>query len=99
MIGYLISRPMSFPKASIMRPKSRMNPTIWAPMRNLSPGFLLVSISYRVKTIWPPSRAGIGSRFMTPSIIEKRAVMLSRAYQSQYDGNIWPMAMKLPTDL
>ena len=47
----------------------------------------------------PPSNAGIGIRFMTPSIMERRARMFRNLYQSHAAGNICPMAMKLPTDL
>ena len=99
MICYLISLAISLPKARNMSPKIRSMPMICIIYRNLSLGFLPVIISYNVNTIWPPSRAGIGSRFITPSMIESKARMLRKLYQSHAEGNICPIAMKLPTDL
>ena len=90
---------MSLPKARTMRANRRIIPIICAIVRNLSLGFFPVIISYRVNTMCPPSRAGIGRRFITPSMIESRARMLMNLYQSHVAGKICPMAMKLPTDL
>ena len=67
--------------------------------RNLSLGFLRVIISYSVSTMWPPSRAGIGMRFITPNMMERSARMLRKRNQSHVAGKICPMEMKLPTDL
>ena len=47
----------------------------------------------------PPSSAGIGRRFITPSIIESNARIFRNLYQSHVAGKTCPMAMKLPTDL
>ena len=62
---------MSFPKASIIRPIRSIIPTVWAAIRNLSLGFLPVIISYRVNSMCPPSRAGIGRMFSTASIMDR----------------------------
>ena len=37
--------------------------------------------------------------FITPSMMDSSARIWRNWYQSQAEGNTWPMAMKLPTDL
>ena len=74
-------------------------PMIWVTYRKLSLGLRPVNISYRVNKMCPPSRAGIGMRFITPSMIDSRAMMLRKLYQSHIGGKICPMEMKLPSDL
>ena len=64
---------MSFPKASIIRAISSRKPIICATIRNFSPGFFPVIISYMVNSMCPPSSPGIGSRFITPSIMDSMA--------------------------
>ena len=61
---------------------------------NLSEGFRPEIISYIRNIAWPPSNAGIGNKFKTPNIIERKAVVLQNDCQSQEDGNIFPMAIK-----
>ena len=90
---------MSLPNASTIRASSSTIPIICITTRKRSLGLRPVIISYRVNMIWPPSSAGIGSRFIIPSITESSASMLRKRYQSHASGNTCPMAMKLPTDL
>ena len=90
---------MSLPNARIIRANSRIIPITCITIRNLSLGFLLVTISYKVNAICPPSRAGIGMRFITPSITDNIATILRKLSQFQLEGKIWPIDMKLPTDL
>ena len=81
-----------------MRPNTSIMPMICIIYMNLSSGFLPVIISYIVKTICPPSKAGIGSRFITPNIMDRSAMILRKLNQSHEAGKTCPMAMKLPTD-
>ena len=90
---------MSFPKARNISANNMNIPTICAYSRTLSFGFFPVIISNRTKIIWPPSSAGIGRRLSTASIIDSHAVMFQNICQSQEDGKIFPIEMKLPTDL
>ena len=71
---------MSFPNARNIKAKIRSIPIVWVIMRNLSLGFRPVMISYSVNTIWPPSSAGIGRRFITASMMESIAMMLRKLY-------------------
>ena len=85
---YLNNLTISLPKARNINAKMRTIPTICATYRNFSLGFLRVMISYNVKRICPPSRAGIGMRFITPNITESRARMFMKLYQFHVDGKI-----------
>ena len=90
---------MSLPKASSMSPSRRTMPTIWAATMKRSDGLRPVTISNNVNTMCPPSSPGMGSRFITPSMMENSPSRKVNWYQSQTEGKTWPMAMKLPTDL
>ena len=72
---------MSLPKARNISPKISIMPISCITIRNLSLGFRPVIISYKVNTICPPSRAGIGSRFMTARIMEIMARMFMNTGQ------------------
>ena len=79
---------MSLPNARNISPKMSIIPMICVTYRKLSLGLRPVNISYRVNSMCPPSRAGIGMRFITPNMIDSRAMMLRKLYQSHEDGNI-----------
>ena len=57
---YLKSLKISLPLAKSSNAIRIMKPVTCAYSKNLSPGFLPVIISHKVKTTCPPSRAGIG---------------------------------------
>ena len=44
----------------------------------------------------PPSKAGIGKKFINASIIESNAVVSQKACQFQYEGNNFPIVPKPP---
>ena len=81
-----MSRAISLPKARNISPNIIIIPMICVTYRKLSLGFLPVIISYIVNTICPPSKAGIGSRFITASMIDSIAMMLRKLYQSHASG-------------
>ena len=89
----------SFQKANTMIDSSINIPIACAPIRNLSLGLCRVSISYRVNRMCPPSNPGIGSRFITPSIIDSSADMLQKVYQFHFSGKMLPMLITDPTSL
>ena len=70
-IFYVKSLKRSFPFAKSNSAINSKKPVICAYSKNLSPGFLPVIISQRVNTTWPPSREGIGSKFINPNMIDK----------------------------
>src|SRR5210317_209357 len=90
---------ISFPKANTKSAISKKNPTICAYSKNLSLGFFLKIISYVKNIACPPSNAGIGNKFKTPNIIDKKAVIVQKACQSQVVGNIFAIDTKLPKPL
>jgi hypothetical protein len=77
---------------------SKTKPTICAFSRNLSLGFFAETISYNKKTSRDHHQAGIGNKFITPSIIDNKAVMFQKLPSSMFWKNI-KMALKPPTCL
>src|SRR6266511_5830089 len=90
----------SLPLAYNINASNKTIPTIWAYSKNLSLGLRRVIISYKVNITCPPSRAGIGRRFINARTIERKAVMVQNASQSQpYFGKIEPIALNPPNPL
>ena len=58
--------------------QQQKNPTIWAYSINLSLGFLPLTISYNKNITCPPSKAGIGNRFIKAKMIEIKAVLAQK---------------------
>jgi len=65
----------------------------------LSPDFLPVIIFQRVKTPYPPPKAGIGKRFINSNIIDKNAVMFQKDSALHSAGKILPIEIKPPKPL
>lgn len=61
-----------------------MNPAICAYSSTFSEGCRRVIISYMINTAWPPSSAGIGSMFITASIMDRNAVSCQKAAPVPY---------------
>ena len=89
----------SLPLANNNKAINNRNPVIWAYSKNLSLGFLPVTISYNKNITWPPSKAGMGKMFIKAKIMESRAVVLQKAAQFQVSGNKPPIAANPPTPL
>ena len=96
---YLNNLNISFPLAKSNNAIRRIKPVTWAYSKNLSPGFLPVIISQRVNTTCPPSKAGIGNKFIKPNIIDKNAVMFQNDSALHSDGKILPIEIKPPKPL
>src|SRR5690554_6229432 len=90
--SYLKALKISFPLAKSSKAIRMKNPTIWALSINFSLGFFRVIISYNKNITCPPSRAGIGSRFIIPSIIERNAVTFQKYSQDQTSGKTLKIA-------
>ena len=90
---------MSFPLAKSSSAISKKKPTICAYSKNLSPGFLPVIISHKVNTTCPPSKAGIGNKFINPNMIDKNAVMFQNVCQLNSEGKILPIEINPPKPL
>ena len=89
----------SFPLANSIKASNKKKPTICAYSKNLSLGFRPEIISYNKNITCPPSNAGIGSKFNTPNIMDKKAVVPQNISQFQNSGKSPPMAAKPPTPL
>ena len=96
---YLKSLKISLPLAKSSNAISSINPVTCAYSKNLSPGFLPVIISHRVKTTCPPSSAGIGNKFINPNMIDKNAVIFQNVSALHSEGKILPIEMKPPKPL
>ena len=72
-------------------------PAICAYSRNLSLGFLLVTISTSVNNTWPPSSAGIGRRFMKARAMDRKPVKDQNASQFQVGLNALAILINPPT--
>ena len=90
---------ISFPLANITNEIKIKNPVTWAYSINLSDGLLPVAISYNKNITCPPSKAGIGNKLSTPSIIDKNAVIDQKSNQLKDEGNIFPIAINPPRPL
>lgn len=95
----LNQRYKSLPLAKRINASNKKKPTIWAYSKNLSLGLRPVTISYSKNITCPPSRAGIGKRFNTANIMDKKAVVFQKISQFQESGNNPPIAAKPPTPL
>src|SRR5678809_657210 len=75
-------------------------PAICAYSKNFSLGLRRVIISYKVNITCPPSKAGIGNKFMNARTIDKNAVIVQNAsHLHSYFGKMEPIALKPPRPL
>ena len=65
---------------------------------NLSLGLRPVIISNKMNKAWPPSNAGIGNTFMKAKMIENTPVKVQNLSQSQKEGKVFPILIKLPKE-
>ena len=87
---------MSLPLAYISRVNKNNIPAICAYSINFSFGLRREMISYNVNIICPPSKAGIGRKFINASATDRNAVISQKLSQFQLSGNRLPMAPKPP---
>ena len=74
----------------------KTKPAIVAYSMNLSLGLRPVIISYNKNITCPPSKAGIGNKFINAKIKDKIAVILQNLCQSQVSENILAIEPKPP---
>ena len=99
LLIYLPQPNQSFPLAYNINNNNKIMPATCAYSMNFSFGFLPLTISYSVNITCPPSKAGIGSRFINARMMDKKAVIFQNASQLQSVGKTEPIALNPPTPL